>query len=407
MAEGRLAENVMHFGRVLRAAGLPIGTDRIALALQVLPQTGFGTRADLKAVLRACFVRAADQRDVFDQAFELFWRDPDLLGRAMRMLLPRVDGDPEGLAAPPEHRRLAGALFPGLSSPPRSQDAPPPEERIDIDAALTFSEREVLRKADFETMTAAEWLRARRMIREQALAWPRVRSRRMMPAADGTRPDWRAAVAASSRRGGEWIEPRWREPRVEVAPVVAIVDISGSMSRYSRAFLHWLHALVAAQPRTQVFLFGTRLTPVTRMLRMRDPDAALAACVGGVDDWSGGTRIAECLHRFNRRWLKRAVGSRATVLLVTDGLEREQPEALGREVERLSMSCRRLWWCNPLLRYAGFSPKAAGVRAMLPHVDAHLPIHDVESLEALAGLLDGVEAVPSRYPRNAASSPSP
>lgn len=384
---GRLAENVMHFGRVLRAGGLPVGTDRILLALQGLALAGLESRRDFRAVLSACMVDRVEHLDLFNQAFDLFWRDPDVLGRMMAMMLPKIEGPEAHGSQARENRRLADALF-----PQGPQHTPPDEaeRRLELEASLSFSGREILRKADFETMTAEEWLAAKRLIADWRRELPTVLTRRFQPAPGGSRLDWRRIAARSARRGGEIAELRWRRPREETAPLVALVDISGSMSGYARMFLHFLHAMTGAERHTQSFVFGTRLTAITRMLRRRDPDRAIDACVHAVDDWSGGTRIAGCLRDFNLQWSRRVLGGNATVLLVTDGLERDDAGRLGFEVERLARSCRRLLWLNPLLRYRGFEPKAGGVRAILPHVDAHLPVHNLDSLGRLADALQGL-----------------
>ena len=387
-----LGENVMHFARVLRGAGLPVGSDRIRLALEALPIAGLESRADLHATLTACLIDRPEHQAMFDQAFHLFWRDPDLLGRMMAMLLPRVQRRAPGRDAgprPAQNRRLADALFPQRADP-RPQE--PQQEETVIDAALTFSDRERLFKADFETMTAEEWLAARRMVATLALNNERIATRRTRRSARG-RLDWRRTMQASARGGAMTF--RFRQPRTQAVPLVIIADISGSMSRYSRMLLHFAHALSAQRTsgalRVSTFVFGTRLTSITRALRMRDPDAAVAAVVKAVDDWSGGTRIAECLEDFNRDWSRRVLAQNATVLLVTDGLEHGDRDGttarLAFATERLSKSCRKLVWLNPLLRYAGFEPRAAGIRAMLPHVDRFVPAHNLESLAALAEVL--------------------
>ena len=378
---GRLAENVMHFARVLRNAGLPIGTDRVLLAFDGLRTAGIGSRADLHAILAACFLSRGEHRTLFDQAFHIFWRDPDFLGRIMQMLMPQMK---QRVSVPelPQNRRLAAALL-GPSTAPLQLS----ENRIEIDAALSWSDREQLRKVDFDTMTAEEWAAAQRMLdRLPALSALR-ETRRTVPAARGRQLDVRAMLRTAARQGGETVMPTWRQRRMRPEPLVVLVDISGSMSRYSRMFLHFMHALVsgraAANLRVHTFVFGTRLTHITRQLAARDPDEALAAVVNAVDDWSGGTRIARALHEFNLRWARRVLSTSPTVLLITDGLEHGDTDLLNREAERLSKSCRRLLWLNPLLRYSGFEPKAAGVVALLPHVDAFLPVHNLESLDQL------------------------
>ena len=383
-ARGRLAENVVHFARVLRQAGMPVGTDRVMLSLRALEIAGLESRDDFHAVLSSCLVDRVEHRDLFDQAFQLFWRDPDLLGRMLAMLLPRVQGPEDRSQLPRENRRLADALFPSKPEIPERKDEP---EQIEIDASLTFSASEILRKADFDSMTREEWQAAIEVVRRWRTQLPWIRTRRFEAAERGTRLDWRRLAARSARRGGDFDGLRWKRPAVRPTPVVALVDISGSMSQYSRMFLHFLHAMTDAQRQTRSFVFGTRLTPITRMLRHRDPDRAVDACVRAVDDWSGGTRISTCLREFNLHWSRRVLGQNATVILVTDGLERDDAGRLGFEAERLSKSCRRLLWLNPLLRYDAFEPRAAGIRAILPHVDRHLPVHNLDSLAGLSAAL--------------------
>ncbi len=379
---GHLAENVMHFARVLRHAGMPVGTDRVATALQALQVAGLESRTDFHAVLAACMVDRVEHRELFDQAFHLFWRDPDLEGRMRALLLPKVQAQ-GGPPPVPENRRLASALFP---NPPQAPAKEPPKEELDIEATLTFSQKEVLRKADFETMTPEEWAAAKRLLARLSLVFEPLPTRRQGPARQG-RIDWRATLSGMARHGGElWDLPR-RAPRTRPAPLVLLADISGSMSRYSRMLLHFGHALGHADARVESFVFGTRLTRTTRLLKSRDPDLAVAQVVRTVQDWSGGTRITDCLREFNRRWARRVLPGRATLLLVTDGLEHGDTDALRFEMERLHKSCRRLIWLNPLLRFDRFEPKAGGVKAMLPHVDRFLPVHNLESLEQLVGVL--------------------
>ncbi len=382
---GRLAENVVHFARVLRTAGVPVGTDRVLLALNALKVAGLESRADLHAVLSACLIDRAQHRQLFDQAFHIFWKDPDLLGQMLRLLLPQVSqkrgGAPPG---PPENRRLGEALAPRVDRPPK----PRQEQRVEVDAQLSWTDREQLRKADFDTMTTAEWDAARRMLALLSPFLADLPTRRYAPSLRGSRIDLHALLREAARHGGDIADLARRQRRTRPEPLVVIVDISGSMSRYSRMFLHFLHALTgsryAADHRVFAFVFGTRLTHITRQLRNRDPDLAVADIVRAVEDWSGGTRIAACLHEFNRHWARRVLSGSPTVLLVSDGLEHAHIEQLDREAERLAKSCRRLVWLNPLLRYEAFEPKARGVRAILAHVSSFLPVHNIESLEQLA-----------------------
>jgi uncharacterized protein with von Willebrand factor type A (vWA) domain len=288
-----------------------------------------------------------------------------------------------------ENRRLADALFPNPPGAPPPQE---PQEEQEFDAALTFNEREVLRKADFDTMSADEWRAARRAMAQMRLVFEPLPTRRSARANRPGRADWRATLQGMARHGGELWDMRWRERRTRPAPLVLLADISGSMSRYSRMLLHFAHALGHADARVESFVFGTRLTRTTRLLKSRDPDVAVSQVVRAVEDWSGGTRITTCLHEFNQRWARRTLDSRTTVLLISDGLEHGDVKALAFEAERLAKSCRRLIWLNPLLRFDKFEPRAAGIRAMLPHVDSFLPAHNLESLEQLVQVLSRRDA---------------
>jgi uncharacterized protein with von Willebrand factor type A (vWA) domain len=386
---GRLAENVVHFVRVLRAAGLPLGTDRALLALKAIECAGTESRAVFQAALRTCLVDRPEHLALFDQAFAAFWRDPDILGRLLRLRLPVVTSRVRA-AVTPASPRLAQALAPDAAA--EDSCAPRPRDPLAeiVPAALSWSDRERLRKLDFEQMTTSEWHSARRLIATLDPLLPHERTRRRQPAARGS-ISMRRALHEMIHHGGELA----RLPRCELksrrSPLVLLIDISGSMSRYSRMLLHFAQQLCggegAANRRVQVFVFGTRLTPITRSLARRDPDVALDAVVRAVDDWAGGTRIAHCLAEYNRRWLNRTGGGRATVLLATDGLDHADFDALAQQTHRLQLGCRRLLWLNPLLRYEQFEPRARGVQAMRPYVDRLLPMHNVAALESLAQVL--------------------
>jgi len=397
---GHLAENVMHFARVLRSAGMPVAIDRVQLSLRALQVAGFDSKTDFHAVLSACLLDRIEHRALFDQAFALFWRDPDLMGRMRALLLPKVNIK-DGTPPPPENRRLGEALFPPGPPP---QPPEPAKDEIEIDAQLTWSDRELLRQADFETMTVDEWQAAKRALAQMRLASEPLPTRRQQPAGRLGQPDWRATLRRMARQGGELGTPLWRAPRRRPGALVVLADISGSMSRYSRMLLHFAHGLGLAQrhggARVESFVFGTRLTRTTKLLASRDPDIAVGQVVRAVADWSGGTRITTSLHHFNQQWARRVLNSRATVLLVTDGLEHGDTAALRVEMARLHKSCRRLVWLNPLLRYSGFEPRAAGIQAMLPFVDRFVPAHNLNSLAELVRLLRQPEAPGSTRARD-------
>ena len=375
-AAGRLADNILHFCRLLRAAGLPVGPGRALDAARAAALAGVRRRDDLYWTLHASLVARRDCKPVFDRAFDAFWGLPESADAQDATAAPLTADRVERAAA--GQRRVDEAMR--LRGPEE-----PPENRLVADATATASAREALRKRDFEPMRAAEFAEAQEAARALARRIAPMSTRRFRVDRRGARLDPRATMRASARRGGTPVPPLRRRCRVAAPPLVLLCDISGSMGRYSRVLLHFAHALAAGDgARVHAFVFGTRLTDITRRLRGRDPDAALDAVVGAVDDWSGGTRIGAALETFNRCWSRRVLGRGARVLLVSDGLDREAGAGLAAAADRLRRSCRRLVWLNPLLRYEAFEPKAAGVRALLPRVDLHLPAHDLHSLDALA-----------------------
>lgn len=378
----RLATNVLHFARLLRRAGLPVGPGKALAAVDAAAWVGVEHPEDFRTALEAALIDRADQRAVFDQAFRLFWRDPKLMERAMQLLLPKTPGR----MRPGDEARPGNRL--GQALRPRSSDADG-EQATELDAALSFSPQELLQRKDFETMTVEELAEAKRMLRLLRLSLPCVPTRRYTVHASGTDLDLRATLRQSLKFGGEWLVQRKKERRSRPSALVVLCDVSGSMARYSRMLLHFLHA-VGSQHTVYAFTFGTRLTHITRALRHRDVDQAVHAVAGMVHDWSGGTRIGHCLREFNRHWARRLLAQGAVVLIISDGLDCGEGVDLGSEMSRLHASCRQLVWLNPLLRFEGFEPKAAGIRSMLPHVDHFLPAHNIVSLVDLGRVLAGL-----------------
>lgn len=390
----KLVDNLTHFARALRRAGLPVGPGRVMTAIEAIEAVGFSNRNDFYWTLHAVFVSRPEERQVFHQVFRLFWRDPRYMEHMMALLLPALRGAQHEQAAAAAAKRAAEALLDGADRPA----GPPPEVpnddddiTLDIDASQTASADEKLRALDFEQMSADEAAAARRMLARLGLPVKPLATRRLIADPSGHRVDGRRTLRKAMRTGGEITTLARRRPGQRWPALVVLCDISGSMASYSRMVLHFVHAVANRQgqgwARVHAFTFGTRLTNITRHLRTRDVDSALNAAGHEARDWQGGTRIGACLHRFNRDWSRRVLGHGAVVLLITDGLDRDDPALLAREMERLHLSTRRLIWLNPLLRWDGFAPRAQGVRAMLPHVDTLRASHSVASLEALAKAL--------------------
>jgi uncharacterized protein with von Willebrand factor type A (vWA) domain len=373
-----LAPNLLAFVRLLRRTGLQVGPGDALAAAEALTIAGLESRETVRAALAATLLRRHEQSEIFHAAFDLFWRDPDRAQAAAALAMLEAQ-KPEDKAKP-GGRRLAEAMAGDRPKPPPEQPEPPQRE---LDASMTVSERERLQQMDFEAMSAQEIALAKQEIRKLVLPLDEKPTRRFRPDPLGPRVDLRATIRAATRTGGEMAEIARRRRVVRTPPLVAICDISGSMARYAQILLHFLHAVTNDRDRVHSFLFGTRLSNITRQLRHRDPEIAFEMVSHIVPDWSGGTRIGEALETFNRDWSRRVLGQGAVVLLITDGLDREGGRGLAEATDRLQRSCRRLIWLNPLLRYAGFQPKSQGIRAMLPHVHEFRPVHNLASLRDL------------------------
>jgi len=380
-----LADNVVHFARVLRNAGIPVGPDRVLAALEAIEAVGFGRREDVHAALSSVMLDRHEQQALFDDAFAAFWRDPKLLERFMAELLPKISGRGERANKQRSHR-LADAL----ATAPRDERARSgaPEREVEFETSFAFSDRERLQSADFESMTAAEFELAKKLAEEVPLPFAPVQRRRHAASTRG-RIDLRATMLAMARQP-QTLVPRFSHPRSELPTIVVLLDVSGSMDRYARLMLHYVHGLTRRYLKVHTLTFGTRLTNITRALRHRDPDLALALASAQVQDWKGGTRIASCLDDFNRHWARRLLGANAALLLVTDGLDRDEHGELTRAAQQLRLFARQIVWLTPLLRFDKFEPRAGGVRALLPFVDRFLPVHNLASLADLAVVLHAV-----------------
>lgn len=385
--DGRLAENITHFARACRKAGIPVGTGRVIDAIRAVEAAGFSQKVDFFYTLQACFVSKPEHRMVFLQLFRLYWRDPQFLEHMMGMLRPMLRGLNETPDPQDAEKRAAEALLDGADEP-ELPEQPERGEEVEFDASLTFSTDEKLKNMDFEQMSTAEQAQAMRAIARLELPVKPIASRRLQASPHGRVADWRGTLRGSLRTGGDIQKLALKERQKRFPNLVALCDISGSMSSYSRMLLHFLHAASNAKgagwAKVHSFTFGTRLTNVTRHMGERDVDTALKRAGAQAQDWEGGTRIGGCLEEFNRIWSRRVLGQGAVVLLITDGLDRDDARVLEKQAERLHLSAKRLIWLNPLLRWDGFAPKASGVKALLPHVDTFRAAHNIASLEELA-----------------------
>jgi len=391
-----LAENMVHFARVLRNAGVQIGPDRVLASIAAIEAVGLDRREDIRAALSAVMLDRHEQQVIFDQVFDAFWRDPKLLERLMYLMLPKISGRGDQVQRERTNRLAEALAAPQAPKPPNPVNESGQDE-VQFETTFSFSERERLQRADFESMTAAEFALAKALAERMPLPVSPVTRRRFTPSPSG-RINLRRTLQRMTRQP-DVLAPAFMQLQKELPPLVVLLDISGSMERYARLFLHYVHGLTRRHLRVQTFTFGTRLTNITRCLRSRDPDVAMSLADQQVDDWKGGTRIGPCLEEFNRHWARRVLGQNAAVLLVTDGLDRDGEGQLTAAAEHLHRMAHQIVWLNPLLRFDGFEPRAAGVRALLPHVDRFLPVHNLASLADLGRALRAPALRPSHFER--------
>ena len=383
LLQGSLAENIMLFARLLRATGMPVGTGSVLNAIRAVSLIGIESQQDLHTVLLSQFVTRREQMPVFDQTFALFWRNPKLMEKLMGAMLPTLQSDQD---QQPLIRRLGEALSSG-----NTQSSGQDEEQVELQANLSASESEILQSRDFEQMSKSELQVAKKMLKHLKLPVKPIQTRRHKASVSRAHIDMRRTMQ-NSLRNSELIPLQFKRQITRPPAIIVLCDISGSMAQYSRMFLHFMHAMTNNGDRVHSFLFGTRLTNISRYLRNKDVDLALEETAKAVEDWSGGTRIGFCLKQFNQHWSRRMLGQGAVVILLTDGLDRGEGPELGKQMERLSKSCRQLVWLNPLLRYKKFEPRAEGVRIMLPYVDVFRSAHNINSLAELPALLNPSKA---------------
>lgn len=383
---GKLAANLAAFGRALRRAGVPVDASRIALAEDAAVCVGVARKPDLGAALEAVLVNREQDRGVFRELFDAFFRDPELARKILAQMLPTA----EGRAVPPKERpRVREALQP--KPPPGSQS--PSDKEIDLDAAMTASRLERLKHADFNQLTASEYHLVERLVRDIRLPLPTVPARRTHADARGARVHWARTLRDAARSGGDVVLLRRLERRHEPLPLLLLVDVSGSMERYARLLLAFLHAATTrAQTvdgrriaiRRDAFAFGTELTDLGGAFRLADTDAMLAQAGHAIDDYAGGTRLGDCIGTLRQRYARRLIGRRTLVLLVSDGLDTGEPADLARELAWLKRHTRRILWLNPLLRFEGYTPTARGAAVLHEAADGMLAVHNVTRLEELA-----------------------
>jgi uncharacterized protein with von Willebrand factor type A (vWA) domain len=412
----RLLRRAVGFGRALRRAGLGIDLGAAVDFARALEIVDVSERDQVRAAGAAVFVRRKDDLVIYEDVFERYWRRAIGLGgeEGDGELAPDAEasGEEEPPGGPPvagDERMERSTDLEGTPVPGDDDDATEEgEPDLSTMSPDAYSRLEALRHRDFDRMTAAELRDAERLVDLLVPRLERRRTRRYELHPHGRRLAPRAMFRRNLATGGEILEWVWRRPIQRPRPLLVICDISGSMERHSRLLLRFIQALSASSSvRTESFVFGTRLTRVTRLLRDKDRDRALTRVSETVTDWAGGTRIGESFREFNRRWSRRTLRSSAVVIVISDGWDRGDPALVATETARLRRSCHRLVWLNPLAGTAGYQPLAAGMRAAFPFIDDFLPAGTVASLERLGEVLAGARASDIRRGSDAAAHVPP
>jgi uncharacterized protein len=375
---GKFTENLVGFGRALRRAGLKVDSSRIVMASHALQVVGLSSKSDLSAALEAVMVSEQQDRDVFRELFDVYFKDPQLANKLLSQLLPSAEGKAEAKGKPRVREALAPQKAFGQNKPQG------PEKQVDFDAAMTSSDEERLRNADFNTLTASEYRLVESLVRDVALRVPVYKSRRTQIASKGASLHWAASVKAASRHSGELLDLKFRRPQLQPLPVLILVDVSGSMERYARMLMAFLHASLRHSKRKHLFAFGTHLTDLNQVFLQPDTDKMLQGASALINDFAGGTKLGGSLAQLRGQHSRTLVGRRTIVLLITDGLDTGDQTELARELSWLRLHCGKLLWLNPLLRFDGYQPLAQGAAVLAKACHGSLAVHNVSKLETLA-----------------------
>lgn len=382
--DNTIVQCIITFARILRNAGIEVSTGQVLDAVRALALIGMRSRNDVYQALSCVCVSKREHVDLFKQAFYLFWRNPTQLPELMNLLLSGFGFSDSGPSK--RSQRVQQAIAENDNSYKRAPKARNRQKEA-VDVILTYSPAEVLRKKDFAAFSTDEISLAKEILAKMEWSIDEKKTRRFHADSKGRLFDLRRTIQKSLRYRGELVTLSRRDPRSKPRDLTVLCDISGSMERYSRMLLHFLHTITGGRRNVETFVFGTHLTRITRALRSRDIDDAVTAISHLVNDWSGGTRIGESVEEFNFVWARRTLRNGAIVLLISDGWDRGDIPLLEREMGRLSRNCSRLIWLNPHLGYEKYQPLTRGMRAALPFVDDFLPVHNLESLQQLGTIL--------------------
>ena len=387
--QSRLHNAITVFGRFLRQAGWHVGTGEIMSAIEASSKIDPSNRYDFRDSLKACFITNHKMIPLFDQLFDLYWRNPDKIENVSDILrrLHRSRSNDAGLPTVKDQvKELYSKRVEGFKD--KKDDKEVEEGEFDV---FLYSPQEILREKRFDAYTAEEYDEAKKFISQWTLEFGERKLRRLEKGRSPYRLNIRDTIRKNIFPTQDFIQLDWKDRKTKQRPLVVLTDISGSMDHYSRILLHFIYTVHSVNKWVEAFTFGTRLSRITHYLRKKDANDSLELINGSVKDWSGGTKIGETLETFNRIWARRVLSGGAIVLVISDGWDTGNIELLGKETDRLHRSCHRLVWLNPNLGYEDFKPLTQGLQAILPHVDDFLPIHNLNSLIDLVDILSSMD----------------
>ena len=379
----KLVDNILFFSRILRSTGIPIATNQVINSINAISSIGISNRHNFYYTLKTCLINDQHHFYIFDQAFKILFKQTEVLQKNNNELLENFgeQKNENEKFSNNTSNRIIDALFPKLEKLKKNQLLS--QDEIPVNNKISYSSNEKLSHQDFETMSTAEIVNAKVAISKFSIESKKIKSRRLIPNNLGKYIDPKRTFIKNIKNGSSSIVLNYKSNKLETSPLIILCDISGSMSSYSRMFLHFMHVIMDKRRNVSTFLFGTRLTNISKYLKNHDIDLALESVSKKVVDWSGGTRIGECIRDYNKNWSKRVQNGNSTVLIITDGLDRGSSHNLEKEMQRLNKTCYKIIWLNPLLRYEKFEPKVNSIKTILRHVDKHVPIHNINSIKRL------------------------
>jgi len=392
--ESRLEEAIIVFGRFLRQAGCPIGSGEIIKAVTASSYIPIENREDFRQALKSCLIHSHKLSTLFDQLFDIYWRNPDKLENVSDILKRLYESRLAQVEMKSMKEQIEDIYQKRVEGLKNNNEENDEQKSFDI---FLYSPNELLKKKRFDSYTNEELEEAKKFINNQKWVLPKRKLRRLKPGKSAKKLDIRRTIRNNIFPSQDFIRLSWKQEKIKERPLVVLMDISGSMDHYTRILMHFIHTIYSSGNKIEAFTFGTRLTRITQNLKQKNVNDSIEMINDLVKDWSGGTKIGETVQEFNHRWARRVLGNGAVVLVITDGWDTGNTKQLSQEFDRLYRSCYRLIWLNPNLGYQDFEPITAGVQIIMKYVDDFLPIHNLNCLTDLGDLFSSLHYHPEKF----------